>query len=81
MLDYTNLFLLNDYKKNENIIYKYFKDKYDKRKRNPLFQTKKIDETRNYLLEEIKSNQLMSEIMKIVFLLSVVVIQFLYLLH
>ena len=30
-LDYTNLFSLNDYKKNEKIIYKYFKDKYDRR--------------------------------------------------
>ena len=26
-LDYTNLFSLNDYKKNDKIIYKYFKDK------------------------------------------------------
>ena len=28
LLDYTNLFSLNDYKKNDKIIYKYFKDKY-----------------------------------------------------
>ena len=27
-LGYTNLFSLNDNKKNEKIIYKYFKDKY-----------------------------------------------------
>ena len=27
LLDYTNLFSLNDYKKNEKIIYRYFKDK------------------------------------------------------
>ena len=27
-LDYTNLFSLNGYKKNDKIIYKYFKDKY-----------------------------------------------------
>ena len=27
LLDYTNLFSPNDYKKNEKIIYKYFKDK------------------------------------------------------
>ena len=29
--DYTNLFSPNDYKKNEKIIHKYFKDKYGKR--------------------------------------------------
>ena len=29
-LDYTSLFSPNDYKKNEKIIYKYFKDKYVK---------------------------------------------------
>ena len=28
LLDYTNLFSPNDYKKNGKIIYKYFKDKY-----------------------------------------------------
>ena len=27
-LDFTNLFSPNDYKKNDKIIYKYFKDKY-----------------------------------------------------
>ena len=31
LLDYTNLFSLNDYKKNDKIIYKYFKDKYVRR--------------------------------------------------
>ena len=30
-LDYTNLFSLSDYKKNDKIIYKYFKDKYGRR--------------------------------------------------
>ena len=30
LLDYTNLFSLNDYKKNDKIIYKYFKYKYDR---------------------------------------------------
>ena len=30
LLDYTNLFSPNDYKKNEKIIYKYLKDKYVK---------------------------------------------------
>ena len=28
LLDYTNLFSLNDYRKNDKAIYKYFKDKY-----------------------------------------------------
>ena len=31
LLDYTNLFSPNDYKKNDKIIYKYFKDEYDRR--------------------------------------------------
>ena len=31
LLDYTNLFSPNNYKKNEKIIYKYFKDKYGRR--------------------------------------------------
>ena len=30
-LDYTNLFSPNDYKKNDKIIFKYFKDKYGTR--------------------------------------------------
>ena len=35
VLDYTNLFSPRDHKKKDKIIYKYFKDKYDKRKRKP----------------------------------------------
>ena len=35
LLDYTNLFSLNDCQENDNIIYKYFKEKYGKRKRKP----------------------------------------------
>ena len=31
-LDYTNLFSPKDYKKKDKIIYKYFKDRYGKRK-------------------------------------------------
>ena len=31
LLDYTNLFFLNDYKKNDKITYKYFKGKYGRR--------------------------------------------------
>ena len=30
-LDYVNLFSPNDYKENDKIIYKYFKDKYGRR--------------------------------------------------
>ena len=36
LLDYTNLFSLNDYKKNEKIIHKYFKGKYGRRSKQPL---------------------------------------------
>ena len=28
LLNYTNLFSLNDYRKNDKVVYKYFKDKY-----------------------------------------------------
>ena len=31
LLDHANLFSPNDYKKNDKIIYKYFKDEYDRR--------------------------------------------------
>ena len=31
LLDYTNLFSPNDIKKNDKILYKYFKDKYGRR--------------------------------------------------
>ena len=31
LLDYTNLFSSNNYKKNDNVIHEYFKDKYDRR--------------------------------------------------
>ena len=58
LLDYTKLFSPNDYKKNEKIIYKYFKEKYGKSLE---FRLRKIDETRNYLLDEIKHNDLLSE--------------------
>ena len=33
LLDHTNLFSRNEYKNNDKIIYKYFTDKFDKRKR------------------------------------------------
>ena len=31
LLDYTNLFTLNDYKKNDEVIFNYFKGKYGRR--------------------------------------------------
>ena len=31
LLDYTNLFSLDDYKQNDKIMYKYFKDKHGRR--------------------------------------------------
>ena len=31
LLDYTNLFSPNDYKKNDKIMYKYFKNKFGKK--------------------------------------------------
>ena len=34
LLDYTNLFSWNDYKKKDKIIYNYFVDKYGRRKKN-----------------------------------------------
>ena len=35
LLDYTNLFPFNDFQKNNEIILKFYKVKYDKRKRKP----------------------------------------------
>ena len=55
-LSYTNLFSPNDYK-SDKIIYKQFKDEYVKSR----VQIKKIDETRTYLLQEIKHNDLINE--------------------
>ena len=66
LLHYTNLISLNDYQKNGKIKYKYLRDKYgkQKKKKNPAsldFRIKNIDETRNYLSDEIKHNNLMSK--------------------
>ena len=41
LLDYTSLFSPNDYKDNGKIIYKYFKDKYGKRKCKPWIHIEK----------------------------------------
>ena len=62
LLDYTNLFSPYDYKKNERIICKYFKDKYMVEEASLEFRLRKFDETRNYFLHEIKHNDIMSEI-------------------
>ena len=56
-LDYTNLFTLNDYKKNEKIIYAILMTNMSYLE----FRISKIDEARNYLLEETKHNNIMSE--------------------
>ena len=37
LLDYTNLFSPNDYKKNDKIICKYFKDKYSRRSKSQVY--------------------------------------------
>ena len=58
LLDYTNLFSLNDYKNNGTIIYiSILRTNMSSLK----FRLKKIDETRNYFLEEIEHDELMSE--------------------
>ena len=58
LLDYTNLFSPNDYKKNDKIIHKYFKEKYCRRLE---FRIREIDETINYPLDKLKLHHLMSE--------------------
>ena len=53
LLDYTDLFSPNDYKKNDKIIYKYLIYKYGRRSKS-LLKLRKIDATSSYLLNEIK---------------------------
>ena len=60
ILDYTNLFSPNGYKKNDKIIYKYFKDKYFRRSKFWV-QIKKNWWKKKYLLDKIKHNDSMSE--------------------
>ena len=60
LLDYTNLFFSKDYKKNDKIIYKYLKTNMAEEASLQL-KLRKVDETRNYLLEEINHNNLISE--------------------
>ena len=61
LLDYTNLFSPYDYKKNDKIIYISILKINMVEKSSLEFRLRKIDETRNYLLDEIKHNDLMSE--------------------
>ena len=53
-------FVENIFLKHDKTIYKYFKDKY-RRRINSQVQIKKKIETRNYLLDEINHNDIMSE--------------------
>ena len=55
LLDYTNLFSQNNYKKNNKIEHKCFNDNYVKSR-----VEDKTNERRIYLLEEINHNDLMS---------------------
>ena len=57
LLYYTNKYSTNNYRKNNKIICKYFKNKYFKSR---VF-IQKIDETRNYLLDEIKHPHLIGK--------------------
>ena len=57
LLDYTNLYSRKDYKKNDKIIYKYFKDKYEK----PQVEMKKTRWNKKLSLKKIKHNDLMGE--------------------
>ena len=61
LLDYTNLFSPYDYKKNDKLIYISILKINMVEKSSLEFRLRKIDETRNYLLDEIKHNDLMSE--------------------
>ena len=61
LLDYTNLFSPNDYKSNDKIIYYISILKINMAEEASLeFRLRTTDETRNYLLDEIKHNDLMS---------------------
>ena len=61
LLDYANWFSPNNYKKNDEMTYKYFKYIYMVEEASLEFSLRKIDETRNYLLHEINHNDLMGE--------------------
>ena len=57
LLDYGDLFSSNCYKNNDKIIYKYSKVNMSCLE----FELRKIGETRNYLLDQIKHNDLINE--------------------
>ena len=60
LLLYNNLLCSNDYKRIEKIIYENFEDKYVTSR----VQIKKIDETKNHAIEEIRYNESISESIK-----------------
>ena len=60
LLDYTNLFSANDYKKNDKVLFNYFKDNMVE-EASIGFRLRKTDETRIFLLEKIEHNDLISE--------------------
>ena len=60
LLDYTNLFSGNDYKKNAEVLFNYFKDNMLE-EASIRFRLRKTDETRVFLLEEIEHNDLITE--------------------
>ena len=60
LLDYTNLFSANDYKKNDEVSFNYFKDNMVE-EASIGFILRKTDETRIFLLEKIEHNDLISE--------------------
>ena len=58
---YTNWLSPNNYKKNDKIIYNYFKKNMPKENLSLNFRLGKITGTRHYLLEKIKNNDLINE--------------------
>ena len=60
LLDYTSLLSANDYKKNDDGLFNYFKDNMVE-EASIGFRLRKTEETRTYLLEEIEHNDLISE--------------------
>ena len=50
---YINAFSANEYEKNDNMVYNYFKAKYDRRKCNTKISIRKKNETKKYFTEKI----------------------------
>ena len=57
LLDNTNLFSPTDYKTNDKMIFKYFKDKYVKAQI-WLERLEKVDKAKNHILKEMRNNEL-----------------------